>query len=117
MQKEINVILGERVQACRKEKGFTREAFAERISVSPRFLADVERGNVGVSISTLKTIALELNESVDYLVGIVSVRKEEVYRDKLISKINLIDSTYLKDIDTVLDSLINIAKNENPVIK
>ena len=117
MQKEINKILGERVKECRKAKGYTREAFSEIISVSTRFLADVESGKVGVSISTLKNIALALDVSTDYLVGISTTdNKENMLRYRMISKINLIDSSYLNDIDTVLDSIINIAKNENSII-
>ncbi|MDE7390013.1 MAG: helix-turn-helix domain-containing protein [Lachnospiraceae bacterium] len=111
MQKEINKILGERVKECRKNKGYTREAFAETISVSTRFLADVESGKVGVSISTLKNMALELNVMSDYLIGISSAENsEDLIRNGIISKIKLIDSKYLKDIDTILDCIISIAK-------
>lgn len=117
MQKEINKILGERVKECRKSKGYTRENFSEIISVSTRFLADVEGGKVGVSISTLKSIATALNVSADFLIGISpEENKEELLRKGIIAKINMIDSSYLKDVDTVLDCLINTARNENPII-
>lgn len=117
MQKEINRILGERVKECRKSKGYTRENFSEIISVSTRFLADVESGKVGVSISTLKSIATALNVSSDFLIGISpEENKEELLRKAIIAKINMIDSSYLKDIDTVLDCFINAARNENDVI-
>ena len=118
MQKEINKILGERVKECRKAKGYTRETFSEIISVSTRFLADVESGNVGVSISTLKSIAIALNVSADYLIGLSTTEnKDNLIRNGIISKINMIDSSYLKDIDTILDSLINVAKNKKTIIK
>lgn len=116
MQKEINIILGERVKASRKSKGYTRECFAEMISVSTRFLADVESGKVGVSISTLKSIAIALNVSADYLIGIsTEENKEELIRNGIISKIDLIDGSYLNDINTILDCIINIAKNDNHI--
>ncbi len=118
MQKEINLILGERVKESRKSKGYTRECFSEMISVSTRFLADVESGKVGVSISTLKSIAMALNVSSDYLIGIsTEENKSELVRNGIISKINLIDSSYLNDIDTVLDCIINVAKNDNVIMK
>lgn len=72
MKKEINVTLGERIRTLRKKKGYTREFFAEKLSVSTRFLATVESGEAGVSISTLKNIALLLDTSSDYLIGITN---------------------------------------------
>lgn len=118
MQKEINVILGERLLECRKAHGYTREAFSEIISVSPRFLAEVERGNAGVSLTTLKSMATALNESTDYLLGIASNKEQDdPTLDRIISKIRLISPSYYKSIDAMLDAAINIAKNQDPVIK
>lgn len=68
--KDINVILGERVRIRRNMIKLTREKLAEMVNVSPRFLADVEAGKVGVSIETLKTLSLALQISTDYLLGI-----------------------------------------------
>lgn len=110
MSKEINIILGERVKACRTANGYTRENFAEKISVSTRFLADVEGGKVGVSISTLKNISLVLNVSTDYLIGIVNPEQEELQKKSIISKINNIDKKHLCDLDKILECIINISK-------
>lgn len=93
--------------------GYTREFFAEKISVSPRFLADVESGKVGVSISTLKNISLELNVSTDYLVGIDTPQKNDFLRTDIISKINQLDDKYLEDVSNILEAVLNIAKSDN----
>ena len=69
MKKEINVVLGERVKNARRARGMTREQLAERIDVSVRFLADVEGGAAGVSLSTLKQLCDALFLSADHLIG------------------------------------------------
>ncbi|HBW05158.1 MAG TPA: hypothetical protein DEF02_01005 [Clostridiales bacterium] len=68
--KDVNIILGERIRARRNMLNMTRESLAEKINVSPRFLADVESGKVGVSIETLKNLSVALSASCDYLLGV-----------------------------------------------
>lgn len=46
---DVKVTVGERTRLRRNAIGLTRERLAELIGVSPRFLADVESGKVGVS--------------------------------------------------------------------
>ncbi len=70
--KDVNVTLGERIRARRNMLNMTRESLAEKINVSPRFLADVESGKVGVSIETLKNLSVALGASCDYLLGVES---------------------------------------------
>lgn len=108
MKKEINIILGERVKKLRKQKGYTREAFAEKLSVSTRFLATVESGEAGVSISTLKNIAVLLDTSTDYLLGIHDEIGEEFYKQSAINKIYNMDKKYLVSVDRILDSIEDI---------
>lgn len=43
---KINRELGEKIRTVRKARGYTREALAERIDVSSRFLAEIEAGKV-----------------------------------------------------------------------
>ncbi len=68
--KDVNIILGEKIRTRRNMLTMSRETLAEKIGVSPRFLADVESGKVGVSIETLKNLSIALNISCDYLLGL-----------------------------------------------
>lgn len=111
MKKEINVVLGQRVKELRKQNGYTREEFYEMLSVSPRFLASVECGEVGVSISTLKSIALLLKVPTDYLIGITNPEDSDLSRQLAINKINSIDDKYLCYVNAILncvEDIINI---------
>ncbi len=111
MKKEINIILGARIKEQRKLKGYTREAFAEELSVSTRFLADVENGQVGVSISTLKNISVILDIPTDYLIGITDLDNQNLFRQSAINKLEKIDEKHLQQINTILDCILNITNS------
>lgn len=64
-KKEINVELGQNIRIVRDEACMTQEQFAEAIDVSPQYISDLERGLVGVSVTTLKRICTVLGVSSD----------------------------------------------------
>jgi transcriptional regulator with XRE-family HTH domain len=45
----------------------TAEGLAERVGVTPRYIQDLERGKVGMSLTTLKNVARVLEISTDSL--------------------------------------------------
>ncbi|RLB04919.1 MAG: Cro/Cl family transcriptional regulator [Deltaproteobacteria bacterium] len=49
--------LGGKIRTLRKERGLTLGELAQRVSCSPSFISQVERGKVSPSIATLKQIA------------------------------------------------------------
>ena len=83
--KDVNVTLGERIRLARKANKLTREKLAELIEVSPRFLAEVESGKVGVSLQTLKNISIALSVSSDYLLGLddEKINQLDIIRNQL----------------------------------
>jgi len=105
--KDVNVILGERIKSGRKTNNLTREKLAELIDVSPRFLAEVESGRVGVSLQTLKNISKSLSASTDYLLGLdneIQLSKLEILYAQLAS----IDEKYLPLISAIVKEIKNI---------
>ena len=66
-KKEINIQIGEQVRIAREQAKLTQEQFAERIDVSPQYVSDLERGVVGASIATLKSICTVLGVSSDQI--------------------------------------------------
>ena len=100
----LNLILGERVKSLRLERNITREILAEKIDVSTRFLADVEAGKVGVSLSTLKNLCLALNTSADYLIGIYHPSDNQLQMIEITSKIENISPEYLPQIVKIIDA-------------
>ncbi len=67
-KKEINIQIGEQIKRYREHKHLTQEQFAEQIDVSTQFVSDLERGVVGISISTLKRICTTLDISSDQII-------------------------------------------------
>ena len=66
-KKQINIEIGERIKNAREQRKITQEKLAERVEVSPQYISDLERGVVGVSVSTLKNICLALDVTSDSL--------------------------------------------------
>lgn len=101
--KDINIILGSRIRARRDALKLSRERLAEQIDVSPRFLADVEGGRVGVSIETLKQLSQALDVSSDYLLGISA--KQNGTSDYLAQKLSSLDSKYYLPVLSLIQEL------------
>lgn len=107
--KDINVTLGERIKLARSANKITREKLAELIDVSPRFLAEVEAGKVGVALQTLKNISIALSSSTDYLLGLNDDNKlpqiEIIYK-----QLTKTDDKFYPLISKIITELQNINK-------
>lgn len=106
--KDVNIILGERIKLGRKANGLTREKLAEQIDVSPRFLAEVESGKVGVSLQTLKNLSVALSASSDFLLGLDSdnrLSKLEVIYNQL----STVNERYLPLIAAIIKEIKNLS--------
>lgn len=99
---DINLTLGKRVKEIRTQKHITREMLAENINVSSRFLADVESGKVGVSLSTLKNICKYLGVSSDYLLDLLDIKIQYSERTEILNRINQLDSKYLSNVNKII---------------
>ena len=66
-KKQINIEVGERIRAARENRGLTQEQLAERIDVSTQYISDLERGVVGPSLSTFRSVCVELRVTSDSL--------------------------------------------------
>ena len=59
--------IGKRIKVARKNAGITQEQLAERIDISTHYVYEIERGLKKLSLRTLTNIAIELQQSMDYL--------------------------------------------------
>lgn len=70
-------LAGQRIRSLREQKAWTRADLCEKAGVSPRFLADLEKGDANVSLLRLSEIAEALSVSlVSLLAGSGPVRDE-----------------------------------------
>jgi len=107
--KEFHMDFGVRLRAAREQNGLTRELFAELIGKSPTFVADIERGSVGVSVSTLMRICETLSISSDHLLW------NKTAGTSLDERLQFLDPEYITVIEkNILNQieLIRIAKKQ-----
>lgn len=60
--------VGKRLRNIRDQVGMTREQFAEKVNISPQFLAEIENGKKGMSTDTLFKICTKFDLSADYII-------------------------------------------------
>lgn len=83
VKKEINIQIGEQIKSAREQARMTQEQMAERIEVSPQFVSDLERGVVGISLTTLKRVCTVLGVSSDQILfGAPGEDRSAVIADK-----------------------------------
>lgn len=96
--KNIYIGAGYRIKELRKAKGYTREEFAEKASISSKFLYEVENGKKGFSAENLYNIAQALEVKCDYILTgntsdcyeKIAARMLEMFNDSQIEKVSLL---------------------------
>lgn len=66
-KKDINIEIGNRIKKAREAAGLTQDGFAELIGMGTKNVSAIERGAVGVSLSSIKKICQVLSISSDDL--------------------------------------------------
>lgn len=64
----LNREIGLRVRALREQQSLSRERLAEAANLSVQFLADIETGRKGMTVLTLRKLAVALRCSADELI-------------------------------------------------
>ena len=62
-KQELDILIGGNIKRERTKAGFTQETFSELIGIGTKSLSAIERGTVGVSLSTLLKICNVLSIS------------------------------------------------------
>lgn len=66
-KKNINISVGASIKRARERAGLTQEQLSELIGIGTKSLSAVERGTVGISLTTLQRICDVLSVSSDML--------------------------------------------------
>lgn len=61
--------MGKRIRSRREYLNMNRETLAERLDVSPQFIADIEYGNKGISIRKFYALCQVLDTSADFILA------------------------------------------------
>ena len=91
-----------RIRKARESMGYTRERFAEKLDVSISYLAELERGQTGISVKMLIKVCSILGLSADYVLFGTERDADALRADN----IRRIDDKYLPLLDSVIAELL-----------
>ena len=91
-----------RIRKAREDMGYTREQFAEKLDVSVSYLAELERGRIGISVKLLVKVCQVLGLSADY----VLFGKDRTEDARRLEAIHRIDEKYLPLLDKMVEELL-----------
>lgn len=97
---------GDRLRLKRTLLEMTQDEMAEKINRAPKYYANIERGNCGMSIETLLALSETLNMSLDYiLLGDIKKEREKIHTEEVSAVMSLLDSCSKKNRDYALRML------------
>lgn len=107
MKNDIQIKLGKRIQQLRKIKGFSQEAFAEKINIATTTLSSIETGNAFMTSQTLEKILETLAITPQELFTFSDGLTDKTMFEYITQKLNFIkqDSERLRIIYNVIKSL------------
>lgn len=91
------VAIGGRIRKQREQFGYTREEFAEKLDVTPKFCADIELGNKGMSVQTLCRISSILKLSTDYIL-FGTTQQEHAFSSMMLQRCTPLEQKYAEEI-------------------
>lgn len=89
-EKILRKNIGRKIKLARAKTKFTQEALAEKTSLSPRYISQLERGIAFGSASTIVNVCKALNISSDFLF-------HDLIQSDSSTFTNLIDGKFLED--------------------
>lgn len=96
---------GERILLVRVMRGYTREELAEKASISPKFLYEIETGKKGFSAIVLYNICKALKVDCDY---ILTGKENANYDQKLVEALQLFNQNQTECISMILKQIYEL---------
>ena len=96
---------GERILLTRAMRGYTRESLAEKASISPKFLYEIETGKKGFSAIVLYNLCNALKVDCDY---ILTGKEKSGYDQKLIEALQLFNPSQTEGISIILKQIYEL---------
>ena len=103
VRKDLNVLVGANIKREREKAGLTQDRFSELLGIGSKSLSSIERGVVGVSLTTLLRICDILHISANALLYEQS-RKNDV--DSIALQLQLLSAEQLEIASNVISNLI-----------
>lgn len=98
--------VGERIRELREIQSYTREALAEKVDISAKFLYEIEVGKKGFSADTLCRIANALSVSCDYIMK--GEDKEHRSAEKIICVLEMLEPKQVSKMQEIIKILYDM---------
>lgn len=114
-EKILRKSIGKRIKLARARAEYTQEELAEKLSLSPRYISQLERGIAFGSASTIINICKALNINSDFLFNDLINNKEPILNDitddKFLENYSKLNEYNKNIISTFAAELIKIQNN------
>lgn len=102
-RKDLNVLVGANIKREREKAGYTQDRFSELLGIGSKSLSSVERGVVGVSLTTLLRICDILNISANVLLY-EQTQKNDM--DSIVLQLKMLSAEQFEIASDVMKNLI-----------
>ena len=102
--------IGKRIRTCREQKGWTQQAFAEKVGISIAYTGMIERGEKIPKLETFIRIANVLEVSADLLLA--DVIKAQPFSDTS-ARAEVVNSLSKESRERIYDVIDTLLRHEN----
>lgn len=121
LEKNLRENIGKKIKLARKNAEYTQEELAEKLSLSPRYISQLERGIAFGSATTIINLCKVLNISSDFLFADLIKNTLPVnnisFDSEIISKYSKLNDYNKGVVDAIINGLIKLQKNDYPIEK
>ena len=111
-EKKLRKNIGKRIKLARSKTTYTQETLAEKMSLTPRYISQLERGLAFGSASTIVGLCNALNVSSDFffndLVNIDSLELSDMIDSKFLENYSQLNDYNKKVINSLTADLIKL---------
>lgn len=105
-KKQINMRVGENIQAARNRAGYTQEKLSEIVGITPNHLSAIERGVSGATLELIERLCLLFGVSADSL--LFGDDAESDFVGEVTAQLARVKPQYRPQIQKVLAALLEV---------
>lgn len=117
VERNLRKSIGRKIKLARTRTKITQEELAERLSLSPRYISQLERGIAFGSATTITNICKVLGINSDFLFS-------DIIQNKSVNLIDVVDTSFLEDyvklnsynkvvVDAITHELVRLQNDDN----
>lgn len=116
-EKRLRKSIGKKIKLARSKTNYTQETLAEKLSLSPRYISQLERGIAFGSANTIVSLCKALNISTDFLfsefIDSDSCEYMDLIDNKFLENYSQLNDYNRKVVNHLTNDLIKLQLEEN----